>query len=241
MEAHFGAQIDLARTGGRRRQSRTVHRGMPVWRAIAQSLMPAAMSRCATTGIVRDAIYATMVPRTWARPAQSCAGSMPSAPWPVMKWSVHAAPRRVSGTASCAAAAQAAGFRSCLRCHPETAPETAAWKGTETTVSRALHLIADGSLDDDDVEGLAGRLGVSGRHLRRLFEEHLGTSPIVVAHTRRLLFAKQLLGETNLAVSAVALAAGFNSVRRFNTVIQATYGRAPRELRGKGTSSEITL
>ena len=93
-----------------------------------------------------------------------------------------------------AAAAQEAGFRPCLRCRPETAPDLAFWRGTSNTVSRALALIADGALDGDeaDVEALAERLGVGERQLRRLFQQHLGASPIAVAQTRRVLFAKQL-------------------------------------------------
>src|SRR6266436_9863921 len=97
-----------------------------------------------------------------------------------------------------AAAAQEAGFRPCLRCRPESAPDLAFWRGTANTVSRALALIADGALDGKhcDVEALAGRLGVGGRQLRRLFQRHLGASPIAVAQTRRVLFAKQLLHDT---------------------------------------------
>src|SRR5439155_587813 len=92
-----------------------------------------------------------------------------------------------------AAAAQEAGFRPCLRCRPEIAPDLAFWRGTANTVSRGLALIADGALDGEhaDVEALAGRLGVGGRQLRRLFQRHLGASPIAVAQTRRVLFAKQ--------------------------------------------------
>src|ERR1700738_2050031 len=84
-----------------------------------------------------------------------------------------------------AAAAQEAGFRPCLRCRPEIAPDLAFWRGTANTVSRALALIADGALDADeaDVEVLAERLGVGGRQLRRLFQHHLGASPIAVAQT----------------------------------------------------------
>src|SRR3954463_7105299 len=82
-----------------------------------------------------------------------------------------------------AAAAQEAGFRPCLRCRPETAPELASWRGTSNTVSRALALIADGGMDGDvaGVEALAERLGVGDRQLRRLFKQHLGASPVVVA------------------------------------------------------------
>ena len=100
-----------------------------------------------------------------------------------------------------AAAAQEAGFRPCLRCRPETAPEHGAWRGTSNTVSRGLALIADGALDGDDagVDALAERLGVGERQLRRLFQQHLGASPIAVAQTRRVLFAKQLIHDTRLA------------------------------------------
>src|SRR5258708_12598118 len=89
-----------------------------------------------------------------------------------------------------AAAAQEAGFRPCLRCRPEIAPDLAFWRGTANTVSRALALIADGALDGEhsDVEALAGRLGVGGRQLRRLFQRHLGASPIAVAPTPPLPF-----------------------------------------------------
>jgi AraC family transcriptional regulator, regulatory protein of adaptative response / DNA-3-methyladenine glycosylase II len=130
-----------------------------------------------------------------------------------------------------AAAAVEAGFRPCLRCRPEVAPGTPAWSGTSTTVSRALRLIAEGSLDEKGIEGLAGRLGVSSRHLHRLFVMHLGASPSVVAHTRRLHFAKQLISDTQLPMFRVAQAAGFGSVRRFNDSIRGIYGRTPSQLR----------
>src|SRR6185436_4262607 len=89
-----------------------------------------------------------------------------------------------------AAAAQEAGFRPCLRCRPEAAPNVAVWRGSSNTVSRALALIEDGALDDGDVDALADRLGVGERQLRRLFQQHLGASPISVAQTRRVLLAK---------------------------------------------------
>src|SRR5260370_8410852 len=112
-----------------------------------------------------------------------------------------------------AAGAQEAGFRPCLRCRPEIAPDLAFWRGTANTVSRALALIADGALDGEhsDVEALAGRLGVGGRQLRRLFERHLGASPIAVAQTRRVLFAKQLLHATRLPMPEAALAPAFST------------------------------
>jgi len=149
-----------------------------------------------------------------------------------------------------AAAAQEAGFRPCLRCRPECSPDLAAWHGTSNTVSRALALIDDGALDGDDrsVDELATRLGIGERQLRRLFKQHLGASPIAVAQTRRVLFAKQLLHETRMRMVDVALAAGFGSVRRFNDTFRRLYGRAPSVLRRQkpttvagGGASGITL
>jgi AraC family transcriptional regulator of adaptative response / DNA-3-methyladenine glycosylase II len=138
-----------------------------------------------------------------------------------------------------AAAAQDAGFRPCLRCRPETAPDLASWRGTSNTVTRALALISDGALDGDDarVEALAERLGVGERHLRRLFVQHLGASPIAVAQTRRVLFAKQLIHETQMPLTEVALAAGFGSIRRFNEIFLKLFHRPPRALRRKMSSS----
>jgi AraC family transcriptional regulator of adaptative response / DNA-3-methyladenine glycosylase II len=132
---------------------------------------------------------------------------------------------------NCAAAAQQAGFRPCLRCRPELAPDIVAALESRAVVSRALDLVADGALDEGTVADLAARVGVVDRHLRRLFDQHLGTTPVAVAQTRRLLFAKQLLDETSLSVMNVAMASGFGSVRRFNEVVQRVYGRAPRDLR----------
>ena len=130
-----------------------------------------------------------------------------------------------------AAAAEEAGFRACLRCRPETAPDMGAWRGTSNTVSRALSLIEAGALDEADVETLAGRLGVGERQLRRLFRQHLGAAPVSVAQTRRVLLAKALIHETDLTMAEVALASGFGSVRRFNETFQSLYGRPPSALR----------
>ena len=130
-----------------------------------------------------------------------------------------------------AAAAEEAGFRACLRCRPETAPDMGAWRGTSNTVSRALSLIEAGALDTADVETLAGRLGVGERQLRRLFSQHLGAAPVSVAQTRRVLLAKALIHETDLSMAQVALASGFGSVRRFNETFQHLYGRPPSALR----------
>ncbi|MDH3431606.1 MAG: helix-turn-helix domain-containing protein [Gammaproteobacteria bacterium] len=130
-----------------------------------------------------------------------------------------------------AAAACEAGFRPCLRCRPECAPGTPAWSGTSTTVRRGLRLISNGALDDGSIEQLADRLGVTSRHLRRLFTQHVGASPLAVAHTQRLHFAKRLIDQTNLPMTHVASAAGYGSVRRFNDTFRKTYGRSPRDLR----------
>lgn len=138
-----------------------------------------------------------------------------------------------------AAAAQEAGYRPCLRCRPETAPEFASWRGTSNTVSRALALIAEGALDGEgkSVDALAERLGVGERQLRRLFLQHLGASPIAVAQTRRVLFAKQLIHETRMSMTEVALGAGFSSVRRFNEVFQELFHRPPSALRRRSSAS----
>ena len=132
-----------------------------------------------------------------------------------------------------AAAAGEAGYRPCLRCRPECAPGTPAWEGTSTTVQRGLRLIADGALDDGDIELLADRLGVTSRHLRRLFNQHLGASPLAVAHTQRLHFAKRLIDQTTLPMAEIAIASGFGSTRRFNDAFRNTYDRTPRELRSR--------
>ena len=133
-----------------------------------------------------------------------------------------------------AAAAEEAGFRACLRCRPETAPDMGAWRGTSNTVSRALALIEAGALDEGDIDALAGRLGVGERHLRRLFRQHLGAAPVSVAQTRRVLLAKTLIHQTDLSMAQVALASGFGSVRRFNETFQALYERPPSALRRRG-------
>jgi AraC family transcriptional regulator, regulatory protein of adaptative response / DNA-3-methyladenine glycosylase II len=138
-----------------------------------------------------------------------------------------------------AAAAQEAGYRPCLRCRPETAPEFASWRGTSNTVSRALALIAEGALDGEgkSVDRLAERLGVGERHLRRLFLQHLGASPVAVAQTRRVLFAKHLIHETRMPMTEVARASGFSSLRRFNDVFHDLFHRPPSALRRKSTAS----
>src|ERR1700728_3412102 len=146
------------------------------------------------------------------------------------RWAKRANVRFFGSTA----AAEAAGFRPCLRCRPETAPGTPAWLGTAAVVRRALRLIDDGALDEDSVEALAARLGIGSRHLVRLFRRHVGASPIAVAQTRRLHFAVCLLEASDLPITQIAMAAGFGSSRRFNDAFRATYRRSPRELRKAG-------
>jgi len=130
-----------------------------------------------------------------------------------------------------AAAAEAAGFRPCLRCRPETAPFSPAWQGSRTTVHRALRLIRDGALDRAGIEDLAVRLGIGPRHLDRLFRRHIGASPLQVARTQRVQRAKRLLDQTRLPMPDIAVRAGFASLRRFNAVFAEVYGRTPSQVR----------
>jgi len=133
-----------------------------------------------------------------------------------------------------AAAAELAGFRPCLRCRPETAPFSPAWKGTRATVDRATRLIIEeGALDNDgaSVHGLAERLGMGARQLTRLFTRHLNATPIQVAKTARVQRAKRLLDLTDLPMTDVAMRAGFGSLRRFNAVFAEVYRRSPTEVR----------
>jgi AraC family transcriptional regulator of adaptative response / DNA-3-methyladenine glycosylase II len=139
-------------------------------------------------------------------------------------------PRNIRYYAS-AAAASAAGFRPCLRCRPEAAPGSPLHRAKSELVAGALRLIDEGALDLGSLPRLAERVGVGARHLRRLFAEELGASPLEVAATRRLLFAKKLLTETALPIAAIAPAAGYASLRRFNAAFLSTYGKAPREIR----------
>ena len=138
---------------------------------------------------------------------------------------------------ACAAAAESAGFRPCKRCRPETAPGTPAWVGSPAVVARALRLIRAGALDEADVDALAARLGIGARQLRRLFEAHLGASPAAVARARRVHFARALLDQSALSITAVAFAAGFRSVRQFNHAVRATFRESPRALRRRRSAA----
>jgi len=130
-----------------------------------------------------------------------------------------------------AAAAERAGFRPCLRCRPETTPGSPAWLGTATTVGRAMRLIEEGFLDARRVDDLADTLGIGSRHLSRLFAKHAGASPTEVAATVRVQRAKRLIDTSDLPIAEIAFAAGFRSVRRFNDVFRALYGRPPSSMR----------
>ncbi|UCH94901.1 MAG: DNA-3-methyladenine glycosylase 2 family protein [Candidatus Aminicenantes bacterium] len=132
---------------------------------------------------------------------------------------------------STSAGAENDGFRPCKRCRPDASPGTPAWSGTSATVSQALQLINSGYLDEHPVEQLGAVLGVSDRQLRRLFKTHLGASPYAVALTRRLDFARKLIDETHLAMTDIAFASGFESIRRFNDAVKKRFGESPSELR----------
>jgi len=137
-----------------------------------------------------------------------------------------------------AAEAADAGYRPCLRCRPESAPGSAAWRGTSTTVGRALQLIRQGALNEGSLEELAARLGIGERYLRKLFQRELGVAPRAVALNQRLLFAKQLLAETSMPITDVAFAAGFGSVRRFNSTFQQRLKLTPGDIRRQATNGE---
>lgn len=134
------------------------------------------------------------------------------------------------------ALAEKAGFRACLRCRPELSPGTAPTDAVPALVRQALARIDEGALIDHSLADLAAELGVTDRHLRRAFTDELGVSPVELAQTRRLALAKQLLHETSLTITEVALASGFGSLRRFHALFAARFGRPPAQLR-KGTAA----
>ncbi len=133
-----------------------------------------------------------------------------------------------------AAAAEAAGFRPCLVCRPECAPGESPAEAGQRLADAAAGLIAAGGLDEAGLGALCGRLGVSARHLRRVFRERFGVTPVAYAQTRRLLLAKALLADSGLSATDVAFASGFSSLRRFNALFQSRYGLSPSQLRRAG-------
>jgi AraC family transcriptional regulator of adaptative response / DNA-3-methyladenine glycosylase II len=145
-----------------------------------------------------------------------------------------------------AAQAESAGFRPCLRCRPELAPQALRWSlqdASAVLAQQAARLLDEPEAWGDEapsVEGLAQRVGISDRHLRRIFEAQLGVSPLQYLQTRRLLSAKQLLADTPMAITQVALVSGFGSVRRFNAAFTAHYGLSPTALRRQGLQRDAT-
>ncbi len=139
-----------------------------------------------------------------------------------------------------AAQAEKAGFRPCLRCRPELAPHAPRWSiqdASDVLAQQAARLLDEPEAWPDEapsVDQLARRLGVSDRHVRRIFEARFGVSPLQYLQTRRLLTAKQLLADTDLPVTQVALVSGFASVRRFNAAFLQHYGLSPSRLRKEG-------
>lgn len=137
-----------------------------------------------------------------------------------------------------------AGLRPCLRCRPDSAPGSNPWKGTGTTLDRAIGLIEAGALSGEHgltVEALADKLGISSRYLNKLFTSGFGTSPKQYALYRQLLFAKQLLHQTQLPITQIALAAGFNSIRRFNEAFQQALQLTPTQLRKSSQKSAAKI
>lgn len=128
-----------------------------------------------------------------------------------------------------------AGFRPCKRCRPESRPGSPAWQGTKATVSRALRLLAEPE-GPESLEALSDKLGVTDRHLRRLFQEHLGKSPIEVKQSNRLSLATTLLADQEAAIADVAFASGFQSLRRFNDVFKREFGIPPSKWRQQCSS-----
>jgi AraC family transcriptional regulator, regulatory protein of adaptative response / DNA-3-methyladenine glycosylase II len=130
-----------------------------------------------------------------------------------------------------AAAAQASGFRACLRCRPDAAPGSPEWNVRRDVVGRAMRLIADGVVDREGVGGLARRLGYGSRQLHRLLVGELGAGPIALARSQRAHTARLLIETTELPMADVAFAAGFASIRQFNDTVRAVLGRTPTALR----------
>lgn len=134
-----------------------------------------------------------------------------------------------------------AGFRPCLRCRPDSAPGSSAWRGVNTTLNRAIKLIQQGALQQGSMVQLAERLGISDRYLRLLFEQHFGLSPKKYALYHQCLFAKQLLHQTHLSITHIALASGFNSIRRFNDCFINELKLTPSQMRTKQSNNSNGL
>jgi AraC family transcriptional regulator of adaptative response / DNA-3-methyladenine glycosylase II len=125
------------------------------------------------------------------------------------------------------------GYRPCLRCRPDAAPDSFAWKGKNTSFERALTLINEGALSLQSISQLSERLGISSRYLNKLFQDNLGTSAKNYAQHQQLMFAKTLLQQTPMTVTDIAFASGFKSLRRFNDCFQKKLKLTPSALRKK--------
>lgn len=136
-----------------------------------------------------------------------------------------------------AVAAEAAGFRPCLRCRPELAPGVSLVDSPNALATAAARML-DAGAGQHGLAEIAQRSGVGERHLRRVFQAHFGVTPIAYAQTHRLLLAKRLLTETDLALAEIALLAGFGSLRRFNALFRSRYRLTPGDLRRQRVSAQ---
>src|SRR5829696_5719586 len=127
-----------------------------------------------------------------------------------------------------AAAAQREGFRACKRCRPDAAPGSPEWDARADVVARAMRMIADGVVDRGGVPALAGRLGYSERQLQRLLVSEVGAGALALARAQRAQTARVLLETTDVAITDVAFAAGFASLRQFNATVRDIFALAPR-------------
>src|SRR5271166_617120 len=134
---------------------------------------------------------------------------------------------------SSAASAQSAGFRACKRCRPDAAPGSPEWDLRADLVGRAMRLIADGVVDREGVNGLAGRLGYTERHVHRQLVAVVGAGPLALARAQRAQTARILLETTTLSITDVSFAAGFQSVRQFNATVQEVFATTPSALRAR--------
>ncbi|GJM14733.1 MAG: AraC family transcriptional regulator [Thermodesulfobacteriota bacterium] len=142
--------------------------------------------------------------------------------------------------------AEQAGYRPCIRCRPESAPSSPAWVGKSETVRRGLNLLLGPEFYEYDEDSFAYSLGVSSRHVRRMFKEETGKTAKQIADNNRLDFARKLITETSLPISRIAYSSGFSSIRRFNDAVKKRFARPPSALRKSKTTkydkySGITL
>lgn len=143
-----------------------------------------------------------------------------------------------------AAAAHEAGFRACRRCRPDTTPGSPEWNVRADAVARAMKMIRDGVVEREGVDGLAGRLGYSPRHVNRMLTDELGAGPLAIARSGRAQTARVLIETTAMPMSDIAFAAGFSSIRQFNDSIREVYARTPTEMRGRrstGSAGRLAL